>query len=560
MWRAGLCGGVLERLDRVARERAPEAAYVWIGGDGAEQILRFGDLHDLAGAVAGELRPGVPAILFLPSGLEHPPALTGCLLAGAPAVSAHGPGVGGAGRLRAQVDALRERTGADQILTTAAVRDRCPPRGGERWIAVDELEGAEAVPASDASAPANEPAVLQFTSGSTGASKVVVMSTAGLLEAAAALERRCGMHAGDRIVSWLPPYHDLGLLICLAPVLSGAQTITMSPLSFLHRPSRWLQAAGEHRATVIAAPNFGYELCLRRVTFAERDALDLSSVEVACWGAEPARPATIEGFLQAFAPCGLEAGAPLNGYGMSEFGCLVSSQRRGQGIRLTGFDGPALEAGRAVASVDPDARRLASAGGPDELADLRIVDPATGQPVPDGHVGEVWIAGPSAALGYLHGDREAFAGRLPLSEESYLRTGDMGFFHDGEVYVCGRLKDVIIVRGRNLLPQEVEDAAGSADDALAPNSTIAFALEDGSRERLVVVQEVELRPGLDVDSLPDRIAGTVAEALGVRPDRVVLVPRGRLPRGNAGKVRRRVCRAGLTSGELSVLIDRETAG
>ena len=545
-----------QRLDGLAAERGDAAAFTWVHADGREDHWSFGQLRDRAAAVADALADvgtGSPAVLYFAPGLDHVAGLVGCLAAGVPAVSGHGPPLGGAAKVRDAAVALLERTAAQVVLTDAATRDRADEPG---WIAVDALGAAEGPLHRVEHDPAAD-AIVQFTSGSTGTAKAVVLSAGAVVAMLDALERHVAIDERDVVVSWVPLYHDLGLVLSLLVPMYGSREVLLSPLTFLHRPVRWLQAATRHRATILASPNFGFELCVRRLTYEERDGLDLSSVQIAAWGAEPARPATIEAVLGALGPVGLRADAVVNGYGMSEFGSHIASQHRGEGVRISTFDGAALEAGRVVPAQE--GHRLAAAGRQDAVAELAIVDPETRTRLAPELVGEIWVRGPAQASAYL-GDEAATAeslqARLHDGSGPWVRTGDLGFLHGDEVYLWGRSKDVIVVRGRNLLPQDIEDAAAAAHDSFAPNSTIAFGHEDGTRESLVVVQEVEVRDDVDLPTLPAAIAKAVADRLGVRPDRVVLVGRGRLPRGGAGKLRRSACRSALMAGDLPAIDDQ----
>jgi acyl-CoA synthetase (AMP-forming)/AMP-acid ligase II len=415
-------------------------------------------------------------------------------------------------------------------------------------------------------------AFLQFTSGSTGSPRGVVVTHGNILANERQIERAFG-HAswagGDRhsvVISWLPLFHDMGLVgDVLQPLYVGCPAIRMSPVAFLREPVLWLRAISEYRGTTSGAPNFAYDFCAEQVTAEEKKGLDLSSWQVAYNGAEPVRAETLDRFAAAFACCGFRPEAFFPCYGMAEATLFVSGGPPGRVTARVSVSAAALEANRLLPCPpsSPDARQLIGCGRVAEGARVAIVDPQSDVECEPGQVGEIWVSSPSIAGGYWdrpEQTRETFQGRLAGAAGTFLRTGDAGFLLDGEVYIAGRLKDLIIIRGRNLYPQDVEAAVGRVVPCARANACAAFGIDVEGSERLAVVIEADRElaqaaRGTDADGRLADLVGTVREAIGtafeVPIHAVVFVRPGTFPRTSSGKVRRRVCRAALLSGELS---------
>jgi acyl-CoA synthetase (AMP-forming)/AMP-acid ligase II len=341
----------------------------------------------------------------------------------------------------------------------------------------------------------------------------------------------------------------------------GTPCVLMSPVAFLQRPCRWLQAISRYRATTSGGPNFAYDLCVRKITPEQMAGVDLSSWDVAFVGAEPVRAEVLAKFSAAFRPYGFDPRAFYPCYGMAEATLLVSGGLKAALPVVRSVDGQALEDHRAVPcpSDRPGARSVVGCGRSWGGQAIRIVDPATATACPDGRVGEIWVSGPSVAQGYYNRPEESaqtFQAHLAdTGEGPFLRTGDLGFVEDGEVFVTGRLKDVIIIRGRNHYPQDLEATVQESHPALQPGGGAAFAVEVEGEERLVVVQEVQpsFRRGLEAQRVIGDIRQAVARHHELEAYAVFLLNVGGVPRTSSGKVQRRACRAGLLSGDLEVL-------
>jgi acyl-CoA synthetase (AMP-forming)/AMP-acid ligase II len=358
--------------------------------------------------------------------------------------------------------------------------------------------------------------------------------------------------AGENSVGvfWLPFHHDMGLIGGVLETLAcGGQSTFLSPAAFVYRPARWLRLISELRATISGGPNFAYDECACRVEEDELAALDLRSWEVAFCGAEPIRAATLGRFGDAFGPCGFRREAFYPCYGLAEATLLVTGGRKG--------------AAPVVGHGAPEGAGTARVGCGTARGDLRveIVSPKVGAPCAEGEVGEIWVAGQSVGQGYWGRPQESadtFGARLAGEDGPFLRTGDLGYLRGGELFLTGRLKDLIIIGGRNHYPQDVEQTVERCHPAVRGNGCAAFAVEDGGEERLVVLAEVGIQgraaaaPG-PYDSVARAIRRAVSEAHDVAPHRVVLVRPLTIPRTSSGKVRRHACRDGLLAGTLSVL-------
>lgn len=561
----------VEILSSRAEVRPERVIHRFLAADGEneETALRFGDLDTRARALAARLAEagaeGERVLILVPPGASNVVAFFGCLYAGSIAVPLAPPSRARAdGRLRA----IYERADASIVLADEATRARVTRSGelvddtkrGPRWIDVSETDGERAAAFVPRMPGPDDIALLQFTSGSTGQPKGVQVSHGNLIANARRIEERFGDDERTIGVSWLPPYHDMGLMGgILQPVFLGAETVIMTPAAFIRRPLRWLEAIARYRATTSGGPDFAYGLCVEMADAAPAD-LDLSSWTLAFSGAEPVRAATLERFARAFAPFGFDPRAFYPCYGMAETTLFVTGGARGAGARTLVANAGALEKGSVV--PDTGGRPLVSCGPPAVDA-LAIVDRETGRALPEHEVGEVWVRGPQVAQGYWN-DPEAtaaaFGAELAPGDGGYLRTGDLGFLDGGELFLTGRTKDLIVLRGRNLHPSDLEESAAASHPALSGAPVAAFAVEAfgeeaGSGERLVLVAEVAraARRGLDGDAVARALRRAIVEAHGADPHAIVLIRPGSLPRTSSGKVRRGATRGAYLDGSLPVL-------
>lgn len=494
---------------------ADDRSYIYLresGRDLVEEVVTYRELDRDARAFAqwlsGRPEAAQPVVLLYLDGMAFLRAFLGCLYAGVVAVPAPLPHED---RAAQRVRGVIADSGAQLVLTTADFAELVQSATTATVVATDQpLGDAEAweLPEIDLGTIA----FLQYTSGSTGTPKGVVVTHRNLLHNEAAIAAR-GMNADSTGVSWIPQFHDMGLIgMLLGAAYAGANLVFMAPTTFIKRPVRWLQAIDRYRATCTAAPNFAYDLILRRITDDQLAELDLSSLEAALSGAEPVRARTVEAVLERFAPAGLRPTAFLPAYGLAEVTLLASSATMGAAPVYYDRpgDSPLVGCGRAADGLE-----------------IRIVDPATGDEVADGVTGEIWVRGDSVAAGYWNRPAETravFDAHLG-GEGPYLRTGDLGLIHDGDLFVAGRLKDLLIVNGRNVHPADVEERVQELHPALAGNAGAVVSVEVLDRERLVVMQGVrpELLGDTTLAELTSAIKIAVARGFDVPAPNVVLV-------------------------------------
>ena len=548
-------------------EQPNQVAYTFIG-QGEEARITYGELEQQARVIAAHLQSrkacGERALLLYPPGLDFIAAFFGCLYAGAIATPAYPPRPNqNLSRLQAiMADAQATIALTTQPLLTNIERRfaQNPDLAALHWLTTDNL--ASVVPDWEPKVDRETLAFLQYTSGSTGTPKGVMVSHGNLLHNSALIQQRFEHTPNSQGVIWLPPYHDMGLIGgVLQPLYAGFPVTLMSPVDFLQKPLRWLQAISRYRATTSGGPNFAYDYCSRKITPEQRDRLDLSSWEVAFTGAEPIRAQTLEKFAATFEPCGFRREAFLPCYGMAEATLIVTGGVKLAPPTLCPIEGAALEQNRVVAATNTEAARTIVGCG-QSLSGQRIiiVDPETLTQCRT-EVGEIWVSGPSVAQGYWQqpeATRRDFCAYLANTGEGpFLRTGDLGFLREGELFVTGRIKDVIIIRGQNHYPQDIELTVQNSHPALRPHYGAAFAAEVKGSEQLVIVQEVErsyLRK-LDVKEVIDSIRRAVTTQHDLKIYATVLVKTGSIPKTSSGKVQRYACRSGFLDGSLNVIED-----
>jgi acyl-CoA synthetase (AMP-forming)/AMP-acid ligase II len=558
-----------------ARTRPDSRAYVFIDEHGDERsFLTFGELDRRACLIAASLlrhaRSGERALLVFEPGLELLVAFFGCLYAGVIAVPVPAPR---RNKLRESTASIFRNCAPVFALTTSRIRDvvmeafaSVPMSGRLRWIAVDEL--AEDVGEDPGGGPPDFPRVpdadalafLQYTSGSTSAPKGVMVSHRNLLENLGMIVAAMETTRRSDFVSWVPLYHDMGLILnTLHTMYLGSCCVLMAPGSFLQRPLAWLRAIDKYRAEVAGAPNFAYDLCVSRFDAATVQGLDLSGWKVAFNAAEPIRAETLRRFADAFRPFGFRESAFYMCYGMAEATVFMSGGRRGCApvIRRV-HKGELRERRISAPASDPASQEVVSCGYPTRGERLVIVDPERAVPCAAGRIGEIWARGPHVARGYWE-NREAtqatFGARLAgEAAQAFLRTGDLGFIEDEQLYFTGRLKDTIIIRGSNYYPQDIELLVERSHPALRATCGAAFTVPHADAEALVVVQEVErtYRHRLDVAEVVANIRQAVVSELELSVHRVVLIKTGTIPKTSSGKIQRGLTRARYLDGSLEV--------
>jgi acyl-CoA synthetase (AMP-forming)/AMP-acid ligase II len=403
-------------------------------------------------------------------------------------------------------------------------------------------------------------AVLQYTSGSTGTPKGVMLGHRNLMHNLKMITDGFELDADGVGAFWLPTYHDMGLIGgILDPVYAGCTCVLMSPLAFLQKPIRWLRAITRYRVTISGGPNFAYDLCTQKVTDEQIEELDLSTWGLAFNGAEPIRSSTLEKFAERFAPAGFRAEALYPCYGMAESTLIITGGHKNEPPVARYFAGKALDEHRIVPVEPdhPDARRLIGCGHVLPVQQLRLVDPVSYRQLPEDRVGEIWVDSPSVGLGYWNNPgatQETFHAKLADSTSgTYLRTGDLGFLHEGELFVTGRLKDLIIVRGVNRYPQDIELTVEQSSNHLQAGAVGCFSVDLTGRERLIIVSEVERARLKDWSDVVQAIRKNVTMEHDLPPDGVVLVRFGSIPKTSSGKIQRHACRDNFLNGSLLVV-------
>lgn len=553
-------GSILGLLEQKARLCPDRIGYTFVGAEGREVDVSFAELRAAALASAEVLAARAPgadrAVIGLPSGRRYLEAVFACLYAGITPVSGH---VAEFGRARAVADGLARTARATESQVVLA-KPRLAEVGQGSAPEIDWLGAADT--ASEGGIrqwqEALPVAYVQTTSGSTGAQKGVALSHGNLLANLRAQAQIYPLAEGAVSVSWLPMSHDLGFVgPLLQPLFSGSRTVFLMPLRFVADPASWLRAIARHRAEVSGCPNFGYDHLLRRFLPAAAEDLDLSSWRCAISGGEPVNPLTLERFAAAFGGFGFEATAFVAGYGLAEATSVVTAAAPGSTVRVHEFDREALRRGVAVRALD-HGRGLVGHGRAAAGHTALVVDPQARKPLPAGRVGEIWVSGPSVGLGYVGAAEEenaVFHSTLADGRGPYLRTGDEGFVFEGELFLTGRSKELILVRGVNHAPQDLEATVREADEVLERSQVAAVSLvKEGEEEQERVLLGVELGEHFDEESLHclgEAIRSRVIEQHALEVTDLVFLPEGAIPLTGSGKIRRRELGRRYLEGELT---------
>ncbi|HTU24479.1 MAG TPA: aminotransferase class I/II-fold pyridoxal phosphate-dependent enzyme, partial [Pirellulales bacterium] len=438
--------------------------------------------------------------------------------------------------------------------------DQTPDLKKVGWVSTDELPRGLAGEWREPDVHGDTLAFLQYTSGSTGVPKGVMLTHANLMHNSALIAYAFEHTRSGAGVFWLPSYHDMGLIGgILQPLYIGQNSMLFSPMSFLQRPFRWLQAISRYRFTISGGPNFAYDLCVDKTTPEQRATLDLSSWRLAFNGAEPVRAETIDRFSEAFEPCGFRREAFYPCYGMAESTLIITGGFKSAQPVIRTIDTKALENNQVLDALadEEGAQNLVGCGS--VLLDQRLIiaNPYNMTKAADDQVGEIWVAGPSVAQGYWNRPElteQIFRAHLQdTGEGPFLRTGDLGFLKDGELFVTGRLKDLIIIRGHNYYPQDIEHTAGKSHARLRSGQGAAFAVEVEGRQRLVLIYEVERRQQRELEPVFEAVRREVAAEHDLPVDAIVLIKAGSIPKTSSGKIQRHACRRAFLDGTLEIV-------
>lgn len=539
-----------------------------LDGETEQTTLTYQELDRLARRIATQLQvlglTGERALLLYPAGLDFLIAFFGCLYAGVVAVTAYPPrNQRNTPRIKAistDAQAAIALTTTEILSTVQSLMTEETNLGSMQWLTTDNL--AEGIEDSwqKSDIHRNTLAFLQYTSGSTGTPKGVMISHGNLLHNARTTYQFMEHSAESKFVTWLPMYHDMGLIGgILQPLYGGFPCIVMPPASFLQRPYRWLQAISQYQGTTSGGPNFAYDLCVQKITPEQKASLDLSSWSVAFNGAEPIRRNTLEQFAEAFAECGFRREAFYPCYGMAETTLMVSGVQKATSPIVKAIQQSALESNRVVESSaeDEDLHHFVSCGRVISEQKVVITNPETFKSCQPNEIGEIWVSGLSVGQGYWNREEETeetFRACLSdTGEGPFLRTGDLGFLQDGELFITGRAKDLIIIRGRNLYPQDIELTAERSHPSLRLGASAAFTVEVSNEEKLVVVQELEFRAKPNLEEVISAIRQAVTEEHEVQVYAVVLIKPGSIPKTSSGKIQRHATRAQFENAGLNVV-------
>jgi acyl-CoA synthetase (AMP-forming)/AMP-acid ligase II/acyl carrier protein len=561
----------LVELLRWQTERQPQQrAYTFLVDGETEAIdLTYAELDQQARAIGAWLQQmgavGQRVILIYPPGLEFIAAFFGCLYAGAVAVPAPPPQNQPAMR---RLAAIVANVQTSLLLTTSSLStqmqgwlDETPNLKQIRWLTSDAVPGDLARTWQNPAVTGNSLAMLQYTSGSTSAPKGVMLTHRHLTGNVSSVIRSFNLKPEEHGegVCWIPPYHNLGLMGIVLVVYTGHPMTFMPPVAFIQKPFRWLQAISRAKATISPGPNFAYGLCVDHITVGQQAELDLSSWQLAIIGSEPIRHKTLERFAAAFSPCGFRKQAFCPGYGVAEATLIISTGAKMAPPVTYTVQSAVLKNNRIAAASPGEPSSQTVVGCGQVLLEHRVVitNPETSTPCAVDQVGEIWVSGPSVAQGYWHQPEEterAFQAYLANGDGPFLRTGDLGFLKDGELFITGRLKDLIIIRGRNYYPQDIELVAEESHPALRYNSGAAFSVDVDDQEQLVIVFELERRQRkADVEEVAAAVRAAVAQVYGLETYAVVLIKTGHLPRTTSGKIQRYQCRQQFLEETLPVM-------
>jgi acyl-CoA synthetase (AMP-forming)/AMP-acid ligase II len=583
---------LVEVLRWRALQQPEQRAYTYLlDGEVEGDHLTYAALDCQARSIGALLQSyrarGERALLLYPTGIEFIAAFFGCLYAGVIPVPLPPPNPAQQQRTLPRLRAITNDAQPALALTTSSILSKveglfsqAPELQTMRWLATDKITGRLETEWEDPAVSSDTLALLQYTSGSTSAPRGVMVSHGNLLHNSAHINHAFDLTPDSGVsVSWLPAFHDMGLTNgIIGPMCIGRPCFLMPPQSFLQRPVRWLRAISRYKGTVSGGPNSAYELCARRITPEQRETLDLSSWYAAFTGAEPVRADTMKRFAAAFASCGFRPSFFYPCYGLAEATLMVSGGLVKDEPIVCATQAQALAQNRIVEASEqqPNVRTLVGCGRAMPDTKIVIVHPESLTPCASGVVGEIWVSGPSVAQGYWNRPEETertFRAHLNTGEGPFLRTGDLGFLKDGELFVTGRLKDLIIIGGRNLYPHDIELTVEQSHPAIRSGCCAAFSVDVADDERLILAAEVERRHKaasrcqqdedarphpkgrlwLDVEAVGRAIRRAVAEVHDVRVHAVVLLRAGSLPKTPSGKLQRGACQVSFLNGTFDRL-------
>ncbi|MCB0117754.1 MAG: AMP-binding protein, partial [Anaerolineales bacterium] len=561
---------LLDLLQTRAEEHPNRLAFRFLqDGDSNHVTITYGELAKRARMIGAWLQSfnagGERALLLYPPGLDYITSFFGCLYAGVTAVPAYPPRLN---RPVPRIQAMVADSKASFAITTSSILnnieqrfEHAPDLAKLHWLDTEQVPAEVEADWRRPNISSDTLAFLQYTSGSTSQPKGVMLSHGNLLHNLKAIQHGFRIDSSAVGVFWLPSYHDMGLIGgILEPMYVGTHSNLMSPVSFLQRPFRWLEAISQFKGTVSGAPNFAYDLCVDKITPEQMETLDLSSWSLAFCGAEPIRPETLERFARTFELSGFRKSSFYPCFGMAESTLIVSGGNGPAEPRTLTIDRKALEQDKVetVSTNDENSLTMVNCGKSIIDQEIIIVNPNTLKECEQNQVGEIWVTGPSVAQGYWGLEEETqnqFHAHVADSDKGpYLRTGDLGFLYNGELYITGRLKDLIIINGSNHYPQDIELTVESSHTALQPAGGAAFSVTDEGREKLVIVQEVTRQNrNPDIDEVTSAIRQAVAEKHELQVFAIMLVKPMSISKTSSGKIQRKATKHSFLNGDLDVV-------
>ena len=565
-----LLNNFIDVLHHYADINPDKVAYRFLrNGEIDTENVTFSELNDTVRSLAAHLQDnqlyGERVLLLYNSGLTYLISILACFYAGAIAVPAYPPRNA---RNLSRLQSIIKDAGAKAVMTTAPVAKKIKELDNTdhafqniAWILAENPITNTPEDWYQPDITSNSLAYLQYTSGSTGTPKGVMVSHNNLMHNFASIYQLFEHTQDSRMVSWLPIFHDLGLIFgLLQPLYGGFSCIFMSPAAFLQRPFRWLKAMSDYKATTTGAPNFAYDFCIKKISEEQKSTLDLTHWQTALNGAEPVRTHTLNEFRDYFSSCGLKQNVLSPCYGLAEATLVVSGTPAKDAPINTSITTNSLEQHLAIECQDETEKchSLPASGIPFDSQHTVIVDPSTKKLLSENEIGEIWVSGPSIALGYWQRKQETaetFNAQIINGDDDkyYLRTGDLGFLKSNALYITGRLKDVIIIRGRNLYPQDIELVSERSHKALRPTCAAAFSIEENDNEKLVIIQELDFKQSPDYEDVIYHIRQEIAEHFEIQPYAVVLIKPGTIHKTSSGKIQRRLMRQQFLDKTLSVI-------
>ncbi len=559
----------VERLRQLSADWPERIAYTYlVDGEDRELVYTYSELDRRARAIGQRLidmgMTGERALLLFPPGLDFVSTIFGCFYAGVVAVPAFPPR---RNRNMARIEAISKDAQAkvaitidDHIQRVARFSDDAPELQTLEWIAADKIEVGDADDWKRPNFDSESLAVLQYTSGSTGKPKGVMLTHGNLIRNCQYITHAFGAKPHDVGMSWLPAYHDMGLIGgILNPIYISCTNVLMSPVAFLQNPLRWMKAVTKYKVSISGGPNFAYDYCTKKVAEEDLNDLNLESWAVAYNGAEPVRDSTIEEFIRKFGPCGFRREAFYPCYGMAESTLMITGGHRDESPVSRAFESASLDIQvvKPASASDRHSRRLVACGKQPPNGTVLVVDPDKMTRCAPDEIGEIWVSSPSVGIGYFNKPvetQETFQAQLiDGSRETFLRTGDLGFWRDGQLFVTGRIKDLITIRGVNRYPQDIEMTVEQSDKRLRTGAAAAFAVEIDGREQLIIVSEAERVKENNWDEVISAIRRDVTRVHELAPDGIILIRTGSIPKTSSGKIQRHACRNGFQDDSLLII-------